>query len=392
MPSAWLYAIGLDIFSQLTGSSKHNNWDYTLDRAEKNGKKKRRIVGDGSSILARPRCIAQGEYEAEVLWVGWSGTLLRIDGSVELRGFSAYETDDIKSLELTDGVGVVGGFGWADLLGIVDSCGHIWRCNPGSTTASILQIDSQLSAAFENTVKSVAITGTEQVAVLHDHGASITTFSSLLEFYAYPETKNNLTNARSRKHFRHHQQITYIRAGEAHFVALDLGGQVYTWGANLHGELLQPLVGSILRPLAVPALEGTPMRDVATNGFLTACLSQDTKDVYIWGWTPSTRIIGLPNAGDDVAGIIDQFDENEHLVIEHLAVGNGFVVLASSDSQTGELCVWVAGGSDWMNMLGLPRSETFVKVNGEWSGKRRDQYELSVFCGSASIFVRLDQK
>ncbi|KAK9240994.1 regulator of chromosome condensation 1/beta-lactamase-inhibitor protein II [Lipomyces kononenkoae] len=409
MPT-WLYAIGLDIFSQLSGRSTHlqnkpNPWDCTRESTEKDGRKKRRIIptnkigneNENASELdgrmARPHCIAQGEYEAEVLWVGWSETLVRIDGRVELRGFSGYQTDDIKFLQLADGASIVGGFGWADVLGIVDSGGHIWRLTPGGTMTSILQIESELSAAFDNTVQCVAVTGTEQVAVLHDHGTSITTFSSLVEFYAYPETKKNSSTACSRKRFGRHQQVTCMHAGEAHFVALDSGGQVYTWGANLHGygELLQPR-RSVVEPVVVPALDGTPMREVATNGFLTACLSQDTKDVYVWGWTSSTRIIGLPNAGDDVAGLIDQFDENEDLIIEHVAVGNGFIVLASSDSQTCELCVWIAGGSDWTTIFGLPRSETFVKVNGEWSGKRSDEYGLSVFCGNACIFVRLDQK
>ncbi|KAK9333746.1 regulator of chromosome condensation 1/beta-lactamase-inhibitor protein II [Lipomyces starkeyi] len=411
MPKTWIYAIGLDIFSQLSGASKRahtvlNSRDCTGESAETDGRKKRKITQDenenedenvnemdAGEVLVRPRCIAQGEFQAEVLWVGWSETLLRIDGRVELRGFSAYETETTKLLQLSNGANVVTGFGWADLLGIVDSYGQIWRFKPGTRTTSILYVDKELSSAFDNTVECVTIAGTEHVAVLYDHGTSITTFSSLPDFYAYSETKKKEWRVGSRKRFAQHQhlQFTCMRAGEVHFVALDSGGQVYTWGANLHGELLQPR-GSVVRPRVVPALEGIPMRDVATNGFVTASLSQDTKDVYIWGWTPDTRIIGLPNAGDDIAGIIDQFDEDEDIVIESVAVGNGFIVLASSNSITCEICVWFAGGSDLTNMFGLPRSETLVKVNGDWSGKRSDECGVMVSCGTGCIFVSVYQK
>ncbi|KAK9388911.1 regulator of chromosome condensation 1/beta-lactamase-inhibitor protein II [Lipomyces mesembrius] len=411
MPKAWLYAIGLNIFSQLSGASKHahkvlNNRDCSGESAETDGRKRRKIIQDGNDnedenanemdageVLIRPRCIAQGEFEVEVLWVGWSEALLRIDGRVELRGFSAYETETTKLLQLSNGANVVTGFGWADLLGIVDSYGQIWRFKPGSRTTYVLYVDKELSSAFDNTVQRVTITGAEHVAVLHDYGTAITTFSSLPDFYAYSETKKKEWRVSSRKQFGHHQhlQFTCMEAGEAHFVALDSVGQVYTWGANLHGELLQPRE-SVVRPRVVPALEGIPMRDVATNGFVTACLSEDTKDVYIWGWTPDTRIIGLPNAGDDVAGIVDQFDEDEDFVIESVGVGNGFIVLASSNSITRELCVWFAGGSDLTNMFGLPRSETLVKVNGEWSGKRSDEYGVMVSCGVACIFVSVYEK
>ncbi|KAK9377464.1 regulator of chromosome condensation 1/beta-lactamase-inhibitor protein II [Lipomyces chichibuensis] len=411
MPKTWVYAIGLDIFAQLSGASKQahkvlNSRDCTGESAETDGRKKRKIIHneneneyenanemDADEVLIQPRCIAQGEFVVEVLWVGWSETLLRIDGRVELRGFSAHDTETTKILQLSIGATVVTGFGWADLLGVVDSNGQIWRFTPGAGTTCILYVDKDLSSAFDNTVQRVAVTGTEHVAVLHDYGTAITTFSSLPDFYAYSETKEKECRAASRKQLGNHQhlQFTCMRAGEAHFVALDSGGQVYTWGANLHGELLQPR-GSIVRPRIVPALEGIPMRDVATNGFVTACLSQDTKDVYIWGWTPDTRIIGLPDAGDDVAGIIDQFGENEDIVIESVAVGNGFIVLASSNSITCELCVWFAGGSDLTNMFGLPRSEKLVKVNGEWSGKRRDEYGVMVSCGTGCIFVSVYQK
>ncbi|KAJ8099883.1 regulator of chromosome condensation 1/beta-lactamase-inhibitor protein II [Lipomyces tetrasporus] len=409
MPKKWLYAVGLDIYFQLRGEFNHihgqfNSGNCTGESVEPDDRKKRKLTPlcesendngnqmDACGILGRPLCIAQGQIDVEVLWVGWTETLVRIDQRVELRGFSVYKTDSARILQLPNGVRVVSGFGWAELLGIVDSCGQIWRFKSDTTMTTILYLDKELSAAFDNAVLHVAITGSEHVAVLHDCGTSISTFWSLLEFYAHSETKKEESSGGSRKQFGYHQhlQFTCIRSGELHFVALDSDGQVYTWGDNLHGELLQP-GGSLLHPQSVPALEGIPMRDIATNGFMTACLSRDTKDVYIWGWTPDTRIIGLPNTVD-VAGIVDQFAEDEDTIIESVAVGNGFVVLASSNSITYELCVWIAGGSDLTDTFGLSRSESFVKVNGDWSGKRSDRYGITVSCGMASMFIRLYQK
>ncbi|KAK9322343.1 regulator of chromosome condensation 1/beta-lactamase-inhibitor protein II [Lipomyces orientalis] len=409
MPKTWLYAVGLDIYCQLRGEFNHihgrlDSGNCTGETVEPDCRKKRKLSplcesenDDGNQmgagvILGRPQCIAQGNIDVEVLWVGWSETLVRIDQRVELRGFRVYKTDVPRILQLPNGVGAVSGFGWAELLGIVDSCGQIWRFKSDPKSTTNLYLDKELSAAFNNTVLHVAVTGSEHVAVLHDCGTSITTFSSLLEFYAHSEAKKEELSGGGRKQFRldQHLQFTCIRSGELHFVALDSEGQVYSWGDNLHGELLQQ-GGSLLHPQSVPTLEGIPMREIATNGFVTACLSRDTKDVYIWGWTPDTRIIGLPNTVD-IAGIVDQFDEDEDTVIESVAVGNGFVVLASSNSVTYELCVWIAGGSDLTDTFGLSRSETFVKVNGDWSGKRSDEYGIKVSCGVASMFIRVYDK
>ncbi|KAK9468114.1 hypothetical protein V1512DRAFT_258763 [Lipomyces arxii] len=401
-----IYTLGIDLFSQLTGTGSRNEQDPESPTTALQGNNRKRKANAGNEgnrphlkedMITRPVCCVEARMEAEILWVGFSDVLFSIDGRVELRGYSA-GSKGAQSLPLHTGAKIVSGFGTEDILGVTDSHGKIWTIDHDN---HMLQIRPQheLSAAFGNSVQQVQILGNDCVAVLHSYGAAVSTFESLSTFLSYSSKRDGPGPVTVK--FRHSRKLSFValRGAESHFVALDSVGNVWTWGTpNLHGELLQRPQShlELLRPQIVPALEGIQMRAISTGGWITAALSVETRDVYIWGWLPNgAHIVGMPMQSE-VAGLIDQFDENEELQIESVGVGNGFVVIATSNSLTHELAVWVAGGSNVYDVFGERPTENFVKIdrgNKAWGGpKSSELYDIEVTCGPGCIFVTLVQK
>lgn len=70
MPRTWLFAQGLDLFSQLSGSSVAKN---RLDN--KGGEDARGEAPRSNGILQPAQMIAVGQDSVRVLWAGWNDTL-----------------------------------------------------------------------------------------------------------------------------------------------------------------------------------------------------------------------------------------------------------------------------------------------------------------------------
>lgn len=241
----------------------------------------------------------------------------------------------------------------------------------------------------------------------------ITVFDSYSKFKLHSLAKpTHMARKEFKKH--HKRAFTCVRAAESHFVALDNRGYVWSWGVpNLHGELLRRSPahmgdnnpGSVLQlltPRLIPALEGIEMAHIATNGWVTACLSRETHDIYIWGWMDSgARIVGMPAvSGGDVAGIIDQFDEEENLTVVSIGVASGYVALVIEDSTTGRSSLYIAQPPAEHSLQHNPAASadqneedgtTFRKVSGPWDTLLKTDDEIyrrpSLICSPAATFV-----
>ncbi|KAK7207477.1 hypothetical protein BZA70DRAFT_271414 [Myxozyma melibiosi] len=421
MPRTWLFALGLDLFSQLSGAGSAGSrpvGNSTSDDDASNEKEKEEEQrGNGtentkSGYIDPPRMIAVGQDLLRILWAGWNDTLLQIDDIFELRGFSAGSRGSVQLL-CPPGISIVSGFGWTELQGVVCSDGEIYSIAPPPTDAeySYLTIapEFDISDAFSQSVQHVSVAGNGLVSVLHADRTSVTVFDSYASFKNHTPSK---PTHKTRKEFKPHHRRTFIsvRSAESHFVALDSNGCVWSWGApNLHGELLRPTPANrgadhaqlqSLTPRIVPALEGIQMIQIAANGWVTACLSGDTRDVYIWGWMAGgARVVGMPaTSGGELAGIIDQFDEEENMTVDCIGVANGAVATTIEDAQTGITSLYVARppveGSlvnDRENRDEDADGARFEKVRGPWDALLEAVDEVYrrpyVYCSPAATFV-----
>ncbi|KAK9460053.1 uncharacterized protein V1516DRAFT_692376 [Lipomyces oligophaga] len=400
MSPTWLFATGNNIFGQLSGQK-------------------------ADSLLERPQLVARADESIHVLWAGWFDTLLRIDGRYELRGFTAGSAG-VVCLCCPDSVQIVSGFGSTELVGVVGSDGEVYSVSPDDEqddSSSIknrqLRPEYDLSDAFDSTICHICMTGNGLLSVLHDFGRVITVFESLSAFHA--NSANQPTHIAKKEFHPHRIRRSFIdiQAAESHFVALDSFGYVWSWGApNLHGELLQPNTSAeskstLLTPRIVSALEGISMMDISTNGWLTACISRDTKDIYLWGWmgTDGRRLIGLPmNINSGLAGIMDQFDEDEHIIPKSIGVGCGFMALAVENKETQSSEIYIAGESDVdryrrSKPVHIEQSDAedetadeFIRLFGEYDHLSSSTGSANtgctspiVYCAPAATFVLISQ-
>ncbi|KAF9932285.1 RCC1 domain-containing protein 1 [Linnemannia zychae] len=68
-------------------------------------------------------------------------------------------------------------------------------------------------------------------------------------------------------------RFTRVWAGEAHFLALDQNGILYSWGSGRHGQLGHGDLVSKSNPQPVESLEGIRIVDAACGAFFSVALS-----------------------------------------------------------------------------------------------------------------------
>ncbi|KAF9910929.1 hypothetical protein EC991_005103 [Linnemannia zychae] len=76
--------------------------------------------------------------------------------------------------------------------------------------------------------------------------------------------------------------FTRVWAGEAHFLALDQEGTLFSWGSGRHGQLGNGDLVSKISPEPVEPLEGIRIVDAACGASFSVALSE-TGDVYTFG-------------------------------------------------------------------------------------------------------------
>ncbi|KAK9457662.1 hypothetical protein V1511DRAFT_494251 [Dipodascopsis uninucleata] len=308
MKKLQIFGLGFDAFGQITGACKSKG-NTTED------------------ILQKPNLIGEAKSTLEVIWAGWADSLISIDSEVELRGFSASDSGGTLKLFLEDQdhnttASIKCGFGWEELIGIVDSLGNAWFF---SIEKQQLLLCKALNRRYKGTISNIIVCGNDQMAVIHDQCRQVDTFRNTLPILAVEDIQD--ISVLSRSDFLY--PLVDCCGAESHFTALDSIGQVWTWGSNLHHQLLRE--ESPRSPGFVDVLEGCPMAQIASQGFLTACLSKEMKDIYIWGWPfEDNPIEALPDT-PELAGLVQEFGEDEHGI--SIAAGNAFILVHTNKNR-----------------------------------------------------------
>ena len=179
-------------------------------------------------------------------------------------------------------------------------------------------------------------------------------------------------------------KINKITAGRSHSVALDEGGQCYTWGANHYGQcgiLTRRRVGGVATPKHVEALAKVRIVDISAGDMHTLALTGGGR-VFGWGggfegqlgtgyiyqMNPKPKLVSdldfvAIEAGQEwkskqrekpipqVIGSTDRFDlVNTPRIISVTAKGNSSFAVSS----TGHVYAW---GCNDVGNLGLPKPD-----------------------------------
>ncbi|KAF9967064.1 hypothetical protein BGZ70_000231 [Mortierella alpina] len=140
-------------------------------------------------------------------------------------------------------------------------------------------------------------------------------------------------------------EVVYTRvwAGEAHMLALDTEGTLYSWGSGRHGQLGHGDLASLSAPKAIEALQSIRISSAACGASFSVAVS-DSGDVYTFGLNDHGQLgIGkgptashggreepLPVRNTALPQLVDFYEEGSEepleLTIVSVACGNAHTV------------------------------------------------------------------
>ncbi|XP_065548378.1 probable E3 ubiquitin-protein ligase HERC4 isoform X2 [Lathamus discolor] len=170
--------------------------------------------------------------------------------------------------------------------------------------------------------------------------------------------------------------VVQIACGDQHAMALNRGGELFTWGQNTHGQLG---VGSQAKltpqPQLVERLKGIPLAQIAAGGAHSAAVSLSGA-VYSWGKNDFGQL-GLGDTQDrDCPSYVRAL---EHWKAVFISCGADHTAALSKD---GLVCTFGAGGAGQLGH-NATRNELTPRVVAELWGARVSQ----VACGRQHTLV-----
>ncbi|KAK0923906.1 hypothetical protein LTR91_007372 [Friedmanniomyces endolithicus] len=223
-----------------------------------------------------------------ILFPGWSNTVFQSGPRVWSQGFQKLEAT-ISQVGEGNGSQPYSAFGNHDaLLGLLSPSGDLSIVVPAHESApSTLQaITTDASPAISH----IALTGTDRIAVTFRqapngrlcHVAEFTNLEKFLAWYRDPSDAESYPD----KHHMLAGRPKQLLANMSSFLLLMEGGEVYSWGDARYQSLGRSVVGegatAADMPGVVEALGGLRIAKLATCGWLSAALSEDSA-LYLWG-------------------------------------------------------------------------------------------------------------
>ncbi|KAI4719798.1 RCC1/BLIP-II protein [Aureobasidium sp. EXF-10727] len=324
----------------------------------------------------------------KLLFAGWSETTFYQHGIDDESGriMRLGSTKIAQEAPLPD---LVTGFGDHNgLLGVLSRKGGVAFTEENQIEAHTASADS-LSDDEGSNVSHLVVAGNGHVAVILTSGNSPRT--SILEFKSFDKFRQWFDDEVNELHgpsFSHIVPGCIIQsvANVTGFVCLTQDGNVYTWGDARHSSLGRSVADTEAKsPGLVESLAGIQIKKVASDGWMTAALSQDGA-VYLFGTgTPGTQnsLSCLAELDSTGAALVDIEEKGEPLDLLDVAVGDGHVLLLTQEGRV------FAAGDNRNGQLGLgPKASSYIK---DWRevivpDQRRC---AAIFAGPKSSFFQI---
>ncbi|XP_067136643.1 RCC1 domain-containing protein 1-like [Centruroides vittatus] len=150
--------------------------------------------------------------------------------------------------------------------------------------------------------------------------------------------------------------VNSVCCGKEHVLCLTADGKIYSYGLGSRGQLGHGTTENEESPRVVEALEGIPIKMIATGGWHSVALST-IGDIYVWGWNESGQL-GLPASISNkklsevvtFQAIPQLLDFPHDAIIKTVSCGSRHTAAISED---GQLWTWGWNGHD---QLGLNKS------------------------------------
>ncbi|KAF9575878.1 hypothetical protein EC968_001261 [Mortierella alpina] len=252
--------------------------------------------GYGATATQR---IAIPQQARHILFAGWTCQVIENeDGCIEICGMHSREEASIvrkyrhshldgSSTTSADSSARPKFYGWESLQGVcLSSGGIVALCplappgtedtSPGSGQEEQPLLLSEPRLVLEG-ARDVAACGRSK-----DHWTvAVDDSGRLFQWSDTDPTKSPVPQAPA---IAQRPEVVYTRvwAGEAHMLALDTEGTLYSWGSGRHGQLGHGDLSSFSAPKAIEALQGIRITSAACGASFSVAVS-DLGDIYTFG-------------------------------------------------------------------------------------------------------------
>lgn len=337
--------------------------------------------------LRRLESVPDGD-NAKLLFAGWSETTFyqrcesKRSGSIVRLG-STKITQEAPLPDLVTGFGDHNG-----LLGVLNRKGGVAFTEENQVEAHTATADS-LSDEEAPGIAYLAVAGNGHVAVILTSASSPR--NSILEFTSFDKFREWFDDEVNDLHgpsFSHTVpgRVSQLVANVTGFVCLTRDGNVYTWGDARHSSLGRSVAETEAKsPGLVESLAGIQIKKIASDGWMTAALSEDGA-VYLFGTgTPGTQhsLSCLAELDSMEAALVDIEENGEPLDFLDVAVGDGHVLLLVQDGRV------FAAGDNRNGQLGLgQKASSYIK---DWREVTIPDHHrcLAVFAGPKASFFQI---
>ncbi|KAK5815688.1 regulator of chromosome condensation 1/beta-lactamase-inhibitor protein II [Linnemannia elongata] len=201
-------------------------------------------------------------------------------------------------------------------------------------------------------------------------------------------------------------KFTRVWAGEAHFLALDEGGTLYSWGSSRHGQLGNGDLVSKTSPEPVEPLEGIRIVDAACGASFSVALS-DTGDVYTFGLNDHGQLgigkaegkqgQGHERCNTALPQLVDFFEDSKgnhgqgqgvspiEVSVVKVACGHSHAVVLDDEGR-----VWSCGWGKY-GQLGQGESSSTSPPPSDLGEMDRQKEEMDLLRSMGSIMVEGDR-
>lgn len=327
---------------------------------------------------------SRSSNEPRILFAGWSNTVVICGNILFSLGHEQMEpsADEVNET-------LRGGFGDHEgMLGCLGRDGQLYLVKDSVASEKGPEL---VKAGTEDSplIGNMCYAGNGKVVVTFKqapngnlcHIAEFTSFESFQKWFGDPSGEGNYPE-------NHHMlpgRPKQLLANTGTFILLMETGEVYTWGDNRYESIARATSGDgsapADKPGVVEALGGLQISKVATNGWISAAMSEDGA-LYVWGSTTSAaagKIECLEAANSEKVALVEISDtDNDPLDVLDVAVGNNHIAAVT---EVGRLFVV---GDNRNGQLGLGSSEDIAT---SWQEAPAVSKVRRVFCGPKSTFV-----
>ncbi|KAJ9443213.1 Ultraviolet-B receptor UVR8 [Diplonema papillatum] len=157
--------------------------------------------------------------------------------------------------------------------------------------------------------------------------------------------------------------VSFVVVGATHSMALTVGGQLYAWGANNHGQLG---ITTLRQAVTVPSRVLVPNRPlieevvcIASGAYHSVAIS-DTGEVYVWGWNYFGQLAHAPSYRGSVKVPVTITDVIPELADDppvSVAAGDYHTMLATA---SGKVFTWGRNNYGQLGRIGFDDLEPVV--------------------------------